>query len=142
MIMERIVQLRSDEYDSLVEKANLNESQINEKALMLYHDRGVAQLNIWLKHENDNSNSNFTFDCRTEVWYKDEKFYIPKQLRERLGKILKDAVLKEMREEYGDSEKLINKLKLKYKHLLLFKWIMFVVAVSGWVTLALYLCLS
>lgn len=32
--MERIVQLRSDEYDSLVEKANLNESQINEKALM------------------------------------------------------------------------------------------------------------
>lgn len=33
--MERIVQLRESEYKDLFEKANLNESQINEKALML-----------------------------------------------------------------------------------------------------------
>ena len=140
--MERIVQLRSDEYDSLVEKANLNESQINEKALILYNERGVAQLNIWLKHENNEFNSNFIFDCRAEVWYKDEKFYISKQLRERLGKILKDAVLEKMQEVYGDSEKLLNNLKRKYKYLSLFKWIMFVVAVSGWASFVLYLCFS
>lgn len=110
MIMERIVQLRSDEYDRLVEKANLKESQINEKALSLYNDRGVAEIRIELKHENSDWYNTFRFDCSAFVWYKDGKIFIPEQLRHRLGDILKDKVLFEMRKTYGDSEKLYNRL--------------------------------
>ena len=75
--MERIVQLRDYEYNNLVEKANLNEKQIDEKAQKLYKERGVAAIDIKLNHENNNYESSFRFDCSAFVWYKDEKFYIP-----------------------------------------------------------------
>ena len=140
--MERIVQLRESEYKDLVEKANLNESQINEKALMLYNDRGVAEIQIQLKHENSDWYNTFRFDCSAYVWYKDEKFFIPEGLRNRLGKILKDAMLMEMREVYGESERLFNKLKQQSKGLSAFKWFMAVVATAGWLSFVLCLILK
>ena len=140
--MERIVQLRESEYKDLFEKANLNESQINEKALMLYNDRGVAEIKIELKHKNSDWYNTFRFDCSAFVWYKDEKFFIPEGLRNRLGKILEDTMLWEMRKTYGDSEELFNALKRKSKSLSEWKWITAVMAVSGWVSFVLYLCFS
>lgn len=140
--MECIVQLRESEYKDLAEKANLNESQINEKALNLYNDRGVAEIQIKLKHENSDWYNTFRFDCRAFVWYKDEKFFIPEGLRNRLGKILEDTMLWEMRKTYGDSEELFNALKRKSKSLSEWKWITAVMAVSGWVSFVLYLCFS
>ena len=76
------------------------------------------------------------------MWYKDEKFFIPEGLRNRLGKILEDTMLWEMRKTYGDSEELFNALKRKSKSLSEWKWITAVMAVSGWVSFVLYLCFS
>lgn len=140
--MEHLVQLRESEYKDLFEKANLNESQINEKALMLYKDRGVAEIKIELKHKNSDWYNTFRFDCSAFVWYKDEKFFIPEGLRNRLGKLLEDTMIWEMRKTYGDSEKLLNALKRKSKSLSEWKRITEVMAVSGWVSFVLYLCFS
>lgn len=142
MTMERIVQLRDYEYNNLVEKANLNEKHIDEKAQKLYKERGVAGIDIKLGYKNNDYESSFRFDCSAFVWYKDEKFYIPEQLRKRLGKILKDTMLSEMREAYGSSEKIRMSLERERKYSVIFHWVMFVTAVSGWVTFILYLCLS
>ena len=139
MTMERIVQLRDYEYNNLVEKANLNEKQIDEKAQKLYKERGVAAIDIKLSHENNDYESSFRFDCSAFVWYKDEKFYISEQLRKRLGEILKDTMLFEMRQAYGSHEKLYNVLKRRSKNLSIWKWLMSVVAVSGWIAFALCL---
>ncbi len=140
--MERIVQLTDSEYNGLIEKAGLNKKKISEQAQKLYKERGVASIDIKLSHENNEWENSFRFDCSAYVWYKDEKFFIPEELRNRLGKILKDTVLMEMREFYGNSEKLYNALKRRYKNLSIWKWITAVVAVSGWVSFVLYLCLS
>ena len=140
--MERIVQLTDSEYNGLIEKAGLNKKKISEQAQKLYKERGVASIDIKLSHENNEWENSFRFDCSAYVWYKDEKFFIPEELRNRLGKILKDTVLMEMRESYGNSEKLYNALKRRYKNLSIWKWITAVVAVSGWVSFVLYLCLS
>ena len=139
MTMERIVQLRDYEYNNLVEKANLNEKQIDEKAQKLYKERGVATIDIKLSHENNDYENSFKFDCSAYVWYNDDKFYIPEQLRKRFGKILKDTMLSEMREAYGSPEKIYNVLKRRAKNLSIWKWLMFVVAVSGWIAFALCL---
>ena len=140
--MERIVQLRDYEYNNLIEKANLNEKQINEQAQKLYKERGVASIDIKLAHKNNDWENSFRFDCSAFVWYKDEKFFISEKLRNRLGKILKDSMLMEMREAYGGSEKLYNALKRRSKNLSIWKWITAVVAVSGWVSFILYICFN
>ena len=137
--MERIVQLRDYEYNNLVEKANLNEKQIDEKAQKLYKERGVAAIDIKLGYKNNDYESLFRFDCSAFVWYKDEKFYIPEQLRKRFGKILKDTMLSEMRQAYGSPEKIYNVLKRRSKNLLIQVFIMLAVAVSGWIAFALCL---
>lgn len=44
--MNTIVQLSTSEYNSLVEKANLNEKEINERAELLYKEKGVIEISV------------------------------------------------------------------------------------------------
>lgn len=44
--MNTIVQLTNKEYNSLVEKANLSEKEINEKAELLYKEKGVIEISV------------------------------------------------------------------------------------------------
>lgn len=44
--MNTIVQLTNSEYDSLVEKANLSEKEINERAELLYKEKGVIEISV------------------------------------------------------------------------------------------------
>lgn len=72
--MERIVQLRELEYEQLSSLAKSNESQIEEKALKMYNEKGVAGLKITIKMDTDEYGFEHHFDCSTFIWYKNEKF--------------------------------------------------------------------
>lgn len=51
--MEKIIQLRDYEYNKIIEKANLNEQQIEEKALSLWREKGVAEITVKLYVKED-----------------------------------------------------------------------------------------
>lgn len=53
--MNTIVQLTNSEYNSLVEKANLNEKEINERAELLYKEKGLAGIRVNLKVDSESS---------------------------------------------------------------------------------------
>lgn len=44
--MRRIIQIDESEYNQIVDKASLNEKQIEEKAVALYEERGVATVEL------------------------------------------------------------------------------------------------
>ena len=85
--MRRIIQIDESEYNQLVDKANLNEKQIEEKAVALYEEKGVANVDITVNTDSDCYSSRY-FKCGSFVWYKDERFFISEKLRNNLRKLV------------------------------------------------------
>ena len=134
--MEKIVQLGEYEYNKLSDLAKLNESQIEEKALEMYKTKGVAGLKITVKMANDEYSYEHHFDCSTFIWYKDEKFFISEKLRDRLEKYIKERVLDEIVDKYGEPIKWFDRFSKEIRGLRLAKYTIWTIAVSGWAAFA------
>ena len=139
--MEKIIQLKEYEYNELVEKAKLNEQQINDKAISLWEQKGVAEIIVKLDIKKD-WYSERNIKCSSFLWYKNEKFHIPEDVRLRFSEIIKDYVSEIAEEEIGEPVKNINKLNQEYKAIAYFKYIMYAIAASGWVAFITYLCVN
>ena len=135
---ERIVQLRESEYEELVKTSKLKKKQIVEQAKKLWEERGAARLYIEIRTKSDTYYTR-TFDCRSWVWEKDERFCIPQELRERLSKFLQKEIRWEIEQCYGEPLKVINAYNKKIESQ--DKWfrLAWLVAVSGWVVAAILL---
>lgn len=139
--MEKIVQLSEYEYNKLSDLAKLNESQIEERALKLYKEKGVAEVDITVKVGRDNEYySTQRFNCLAFVWYKDNKFYIQEKLRDRLGKLIEKQVIREVSDKYGEPVDLMNKYSKEIHGLQIAKFILWTIALSGWAAFAGCLC--
>lgn len=141
MNVTKIVQLSEYEYNDLFELAKLNKGQIEEKALKLYKDKGVARIDIKIEAGRENEYSyTHNFDCFASVWYKDEKFFISEKLRDRLREYIKEQTLSEVMGKYGEPIDLINRYSKKVRDLQIARFILWTIALSGWAAFAGCLC--
>lgn len=134
-MVERIVQLRTSEYEELVNTADLKEKQIVEKAQELWRTKGAATIDITIRTERDTYGT-LTFDCKTQVWYKDGRFFIPKELRDRLNMFVKREIESEMESFYGNPMELYNRYKKKMSDYNRYISLVWLVTLSGWVVAA------
>lgn len=139
--MRRIIQIDESEYNQLVDKANLNEKQIEEKAVALYEDRGVAKVEVTVRTDGSCYSTRY-FKCGSYVWYKDERFFISEKLRNRLGKFITELVQYKVNQDYEKPERLTADYERKLNFLKNVRYIIYVVAASGWAAFVTLLCME
>lgn len=139
--MRKIVQLEQYEYDKLAELAKLNESQIEKRAIEIWEEKGVAKINISIDAGTDYDDT-FSINCKTYMLYKDDKFQIPSELRNRFAKIVKEEIMWNIEERFGVLIKAINHYKRKESSLNHAKYSLWGIAASGWAAFIAYICLS
>lgn len=139
--MRRIIQIDESEYNQLVDMANLNGMQIEEKALALYEDRGVAKVEVTIRTDNSCYSTRY-FKCGSYVWYKDERFFISEKLRNGLGKFITELVQYKVNQDYEKPERLTADYERKLNFLKNVRYIIYAVAASGWAAFVTLLCMK
>ena len=139
--MRKIVQIDEYEYDKLTELAKLNEQQISKRAIELWEKEGVAEIRLTLDTGKDYFDM-FTLDCKSSIFYKNEKFVIQEELRNRFRKIIDDEVMYQIEEKFGGLVKTINRYNKKIDYLDHLKLILWGIAASGWAGAAVVLLMK
>lgn len=139
--MQRIIQIDESEYNQLVDKANLNEKQIEEKAVSLYEEKGVAAVEVTVRTD-DSCYSTRYFKCSSFVWYKDERFFISEKLRNNLRKFVTELVQYKVNQDYEKPERLAADYERKLNFLKNVRYIFYAVALSGWAAFVTLLCMK
>lgn len=139
--MQRIIQIDESEYNQLVDKANLNEKQIEEKAVALYEEKGVAAVEVTVRTD-DSCYSTRYFKCSSFVWYKDERFFISEKLRNNLRKFITELVQYKVNQDYEKPERLAADYERKLNFLKNVRYIFYAVALSGWAAFVTLLCMK
>lgn len=139
--MRRIIQIDESEYNQLADKASLNEKQIEERAFAIYEERGVAKIELTVRRD-DNCYSTRYFKCDSSVWYKDSRFFISEDLRNRLRKFITENVQYKVNQDYEKPEKLVRYYNQKLNLLNNIRYIFYAVALSGWAAFATLLCMK
>lgn len=98
-------------------------------------EKGVAEITINIDTEKD-YNDYCRIDCSTYFFYKDDRFYIPENVRERFRKIVKENVMWNIEERFGDLKGAINKFNREAKWIGYTKFIFYMMALSGWAVAA------
>lgn len=65
--MEKIIQLKKGEYDTLFEKANLNDEEIAKKAEELYQEKGTYGINLQLDFKTSGYSDEIAFKSYSYV---------------------------------------------------------------------------
>lgn len=133
--MKKIVQLDEYEYNKLADLAKLNEKQIEKRAIGLWKEKGVADITIKINAGRD-YNDCCRIDCDTSFFYKDDRFYIPENVRKRFRKIIKEDVMWNIEERFGGLKEAINNFNRKAKWISYTKFIFYMMALSGWAVAA------
>lgn len=133
--MRKIVQLDEYEYSKLADLAKLNEKEIEKRAIDLWKEKGVAEIIIKIDTGRD-YNDYCRIDCSAHFFYKDDRFYIPENVRERFRKIVKENVMWNIEEWFGDLKGAINKFNREAKWIGYTKSIFYMMALSGWAVAA------
>ncbi|MDB0754667.1 hypothetical protein POY69_22005 [Phocaeicola vulgatus] len=133
--MRKIVQLDEYDYNKLADLAKLNEKEIEKHAIDLWKEKGVAEITIKIDTGRD-YNDYCRIDCSTCLFYKDNRFYIPENVRERFRKIVKENVMWDIEERFGDLKGAINKFNREAKWIGYTKFVLYMIALSGWAVAA------
>lgn len=136
--MERIVQLRESEYDNLIKVYQLKNNEISEKAVQIWKEKGVAEIKVIIDASKE-FDGEFTIACDSYIYEKDERFVLPKELRDRFCKMLDREVKWLLDRYYGDAIKVVNTYNKKEQSLNKWFSLAWLIAVSGWVVAAILL---
>ncbi len=139
--MRKIVQIDEYEYDKLTELAKLNEQQISKRAIELWEKEGVAEIRFTLDTGKDYFDT-FTLNCKSSVFYKNGKFVIQEELRNRFRKIIDDKVMYLIEKKFGGLVKVINRYNKKIDSLDHLRLILLGIAASGWAVAAVALLMK
>lgn len=131
--MERIVQLRDSEYESLVKKATLNEAQILSEAQKLWKEQGAARIDISFQLVGERYDADESIDCCGYVFNKDDRFCLPLDFRKRCAEIIRIWTQTCVNHYYGEPMDVINRYKRKEKNFNKLYRLIWLIAVSGWV---------
>ena len=127
---EKIYQLRESEYNELFEKAKLNDKEVKELAEKYYQERGVFKITIEGSRATFNVNS-YCFEnglCRQDSFTPLLSENDRRRVNQMVTKICKDT----FKEYYGDVIKCRNKISKMLSTLQYFKFILYMIAFSGW----------
>ena len=133
--MRKIVQLDEYDYNKLADLAKLNEKEIEKHAIDLWKEKGVAEITIKIDTGRD-YNDYCRIDCSTYLFSKDNRFYSPENVRERFRKIVKENVMWDIEERFGDLKGAINKFNREAKWIGYTKFVLYMIALSGWAVAA------
>lgn len=136
--MEKIIQLTQSEYSKLCELAHANECDIENRADELWKRKAVAEINVNVDCGKDYDDT-FSIKCDTYMFYKDEKFHIPYELRNRISKIIEESVLDQIENRFGGLTKAINIVSKNQESLNRAKYWLWAIAASGWGAFVSYL---
>lgn len=139
--MKRIIQIDESEYNQLADKASLNEKQIEERAINLYKERGVAKIEITVRTKSDVYLTR-TFSCDSWVFYKDARFFISEELRDRLRSFITKYVQERINQDYETPQRLMIEYSRQLEFLKIAKYIIYAVALSGWAAFVTLLCMK
>ena len=139
---ERIYQLREPEYNELFEKAKLNDKEIKELAEKYYQERGVFKITIdtsvKIKDSNALTGDIATFDvnsyCFENGLCKRDSLnpLLSENDRRRVNQMVTKICKDTFKEYYGDVIKCRNKISNIFSKLQYFKFILYMIAFSGW----------
>ena len=139
---EKIYQLREYEYKELFEKAKLNDKEIKELAEKYYQERGVFKItidtSIKLKDGDAYQGSRATFDvnsyCFENGLCKRDSLnpLLSENDRRRVNQMVTKICKDTFKEYYGDVIKCRNKISNIFSKLQYFKFILYMIAFSGW----------
>lgn len=131
--MEEIVQLKKREYDSLFEKANLNEELINEKAQSLYEKKGTYGIKLKLEFKNAEWSDEISFKSYSYVQDWDGQFPISEADKKKIVKFVNRRADEFMEKHFGEqihsmvyyNKKLesLKKLRIKYNTITILGWL-------------------
>ena len=139
---ERIYQLRESEYNELFEKAKLNDKEIKEIAEKYYQERGVFKItidtSIRIKNGDTCQGDKATFDvnsyCFENGLCKRDSLnpLLSENDRRRVNQMVTKICKDTFKEYYGDVIKCRNKISNIFSKLQYFKFILYMIAFSGW----------
>lgn len=75
-------------------------------------------------------------DCSTYLFYKDDRFYIPENARDRFRKIVKKNVMCNIEERFGGLERAIDEFNRRAEWIAYTKFVFYMMALSGWAVAA------
>lgn len=137
-MIDKIVQMSIREYEILKRKADMKDKEIEKEAINLWKEKGVATLSVSI-YVHDHEPYDVKIDCSSSVFCRNEKFFIPDKMRERLRKLCTDMVQGEIDRYIGEPIKIHNKYhELRHE---LEKWfrVLVLIAASGWAVAAMVL---
>lgn len=139
---ERIYQLRESEYNELFEKAKLNDKEIKELAEKYYQERGIFKItidtSIKLKDGDAYQGSIATFDVNSYCFENGLRRQdslnplLSDRDRRRIIQMVTNICEDTFYKYYGDVIKCRNKISNILSRLQYFKFIMYMIAFSGW----------
>ena len=135
---DKMIELSQHEYDRLLGLANLSESQIKEKALDIYRERGASMIDIIIKMDMDNGVNRYLFVPEFS-WSGIKDSFASESERKELCENINRMVLNAISHNYGKPIEWLNEYSRKMR---IFKMTMRAIltfAISGW--LAFIVCL-
>ena len=125
----------SDYIFRLLHNSTFRHGERTFKSNIVNAEKGVAEITIKIDTGRD-YNDYCRIDCSTYLFYKDNRFYIPENVRERFRKIVKENVMWDIEERFGDLKGAINKFNREAKWIGYTKFVLYMIALSGWAVAA------
>lgn len=129
--MERIVQLRESEYNSIVETAKLNDDEIKKQAEILWRKRGIPELAININFNREERYS-LQIGCDVLLFNGRDNFKIPDKARRKFASIIEDYIMRDIDKKFGgaiEASRRYDKETHKLNNLFKISWL---VALTGW----------
>ena len=140
-MIDKIVQMSVREYQSLQRAAKLKEKQIQQEALKLWKEKGVATIRISVKcNNNSDLDDEYEIDCSSFVWCKDERFIIQQPLRSRIQDIITNLTQDVIDNYIGEPIAILNRFVRKERKLIAQARNLWLIAASGWAVAAVLFC--
>ena len=129
--MESIIQLRKSEYDKLIELSNLSNETIENRAVVLYQERGTYGLNIELNTQEDYK-SQFHLKAYSYVKDWDNKFPISEEDKRKIVDFINSRTKRMLVKKFGNQINSLNFYNSEVDSLNKLKTKFLLFTVTGW----------
>lgn len=129
--MERIVQLREDEYKKLCEFAKMSKSEIEKKAQKMYEEKGMYGIELSIKCGRTEYSDTIKFyvDSYVKDWH---SFPLSKDEKEKVSRFVDNRVFEMMEDKFGTQINNLNYYENRKKILERRHSIFVGVTILGW----------
>lgn len=119
---ESIMLLRKSEYDKLVELAEANEKEIQDRALKMWKEKGIPQLDIRMEIRSLGGrdiidSGKYKFEAGSYIYNKEGNFCITEKAKERFSNMVREWTHELMERNFGERLMAVNEWNKKVDRL-------------------------